>query len=74
MLHKITPEYKFPNFISAISQSRILRKISLKTSYEKRIISNFAKIEMTRNLNRVFGRHFKNNTNIFVIFFIEHLE
>ena len=36
-----------------------LSQISLKNSYGKVVFQILAKIEMTRNKNRLFGRHFE---------------
>ena len=41
--------------------SPTLSQISLKNSFGKVVFQIFAKIEMTRNKNRLFGRHFKNS-------------
>ena len=36
-----------------------LSQISLNNSFGKVVSQNLAKIEMTRNKNRLFGRHFE---------------
>ena len=36
-----------------------LSQISLKNSFGKVVFQNLAKIKMTRNKNRLFGRHFE---------------
>ena len=41
------------------SYSPTLSQISLKNSFGKVIFQILAKIEMTRNKNRLFGRHFE---------------
>ena len=41
------------------SYSPTLSQISLKNSFGKVVFQILAKIEMTRNKNRLFGRHFK---------------
>ena len=41
------------------SCSPTLSQISLKNSFGKVVFQIFAKIEMTRNKNRLFGRHFE---------------
>ena len=41
------------------SYSPSLSQISLKNSFGKMVFQNLAKIEMTRNKNRLFGRHFE---------------
>ena len=51
------------------SCSPTLSQISLKNSLGKVVLQILAKIEMTRNKNRLFGRHFENN--IFNFFFAE---
>ena len=47
-----------------------LSQISLKNSFRKEVFQNLAKIEMTRNKNRLFGRHFE-TVQHFRIFFVE---
>ena len=41
------------------SYSPTLSQISLKNSFGKVVFQILAKIEMTRNKNRLFGRHFE---------------
>ena len=41
------------------SYSPTLSQISLKYSFGKVVFQILAKIEMTRNKNRLFGRHFE---------------
>ena len=41
------------------SYSPTLSKISLKNSFGKVVFQILAKIKMTRNKNRLFGRHFE---------------
>ena len=41
------------------SYSPTLSQISLKNSFGKVVFQISAKIEMTRNKNRLFGRHFE---------------
>ena len=41
------------------SCSPTLSQISLKNSFGKVVFQILAKIEMTRNRNRLFGRHFE---------------
>ena len=41
------------------SYSPSLSQISLKNSFGKVVFQNLAKIEMTRNENWLFGRHFE---------------
>ena len=41
------------------SCSPTLSQISLKNSFGKVVFQILAKIEMTRNKNRLFGRHFE---------------
>ena len=52
------------------SYSPSLSQISLKNSFGKMVFQNLAKIEMTRNKNRLFGRHFE-TVQHFEIFFAE---
>ena len=40
-------------------RSPTLSQISLKNSFGKMVFQILAKIEMTRNKNRLFGRHFE---------------
>ena len=47
-----------------------LSQISLKNSFGKMAFQKLAKIEMTRNKNRLFGRHFE-TVQHFKIFFAE---
>ena len=49
------------------SWSPNLSQISLKNSFGKVVFQILAKIEMTRNKNRLFGRHFE-TVQIFYIF------
>ena len=52
----------FKNVISVLlmySCSPTLSQISLKNSFGKVVLQILAKIEMTRNKNRLFGRHFE---------------
>ena len=50
------------------SWSPNLSQISLKNSFGKVVFQILAEIEMTRNENRLFGRHFE-TVQIFYIFF-----
>ena len=52
------------------SCSPTLSQISLKNSLGKVVFQILAKIEITRNKNRLFGRHFE-TVNIFIFFFAE---
>ena len=52
------------------SWSPNLSQISLKSSFGKVVFQILAEIEMTRNENRLFGRHFE-TVQIFYIFFPE---
>ena len=52
------------------SYSPTLSQISLKNSFWKVVFQVLAKIEMTRNKNRLFGRHFE-TVQHFQIFFAE---
>ena len=52
------------------SWSPNLSQISLKNSFGKGVFQILAEIEMTRNENRLFGRHFETG-QIFYIFFPE---
>ena len=52
------------------SYSPTLSQISLKNSFGKVVFQILAKIEMTRNKNRLFGRHFE-TVQYFQIFFSE---
>ena len=52
------------------SYSPTLSQISLKNSFGKGVFQILAKIEMMRNKNRLFGRHFK-TVQHFQIFFAE---
>ena len=59
------------------SCSPTLSQISLKNSFGKVLFQILAKIEMMRNKNRLFGRHFETVQNVhfflrIVIFFIVH--
>ena len=51
------------------SWSPNLSQISLKNSFGKVVFQILAEIEMSRNKNRLFGRHFE--MQIFYIFFPE---
>ena len=52
------------------SYSPSLSQISLKNSFGEMVFQNLAKIKMTRNKNRLFGRHFE-TVQHFEIFFAE---
>ena len=52
------------------SYSPSLSQISLKNSFGKMVFQNLAKIEMTRNKNRLFGRHFE-TVQHFNFFFVK---
>ena len=52
------------------SYSPSLSQISLKNVFEKMVFQNLAKIEMTQNKNRLFGRHYE-TVQHFEIFFAE---
>ena len=52
------------------SYSPFSSQISLKNSFGKVVFQNLAKIEMTRNKNRLFGRHFE-TVKHFWFFFAE---
>ena len=52
------------------SWSSYLSQISLKNFFGKVVFQILAQIEMTRNENRLFGRHFE-TVQIFYIFFPE---
>ena len=52
------------------SYSPILSQISLENSFGKVVFQILAKIEMTRNKNRLFGRHF-GTVQYFQTFFSE---
>ena len=54
------------------SCSPTLSQISLKNSFGKVVFHILAKIEMTQNKNRLFGRHFETGTT-FVFFFVAEL-
>ena len=45
-----------------------LSQISLKNSFGKVVFQNLAKIEMTRNKNWLFGRHFEMEQNLIFFF------
>ena len=47
-----------------------LSQILLKNSFGKVVFQNLAKIEMTRNKNRLFGRHFETVQHFF--FFLQY--
>ena len=53
------------------SWSPNLSQISLKNSFGKMFFQIFAKIEMTQNKNRLFGRHFE-TVQMFYIFFLKY--
>ena len=50
------------------SYSPSLSQISLKNSFGKVVFQNLAKIEMTRNKNRLFGRHFETEQYFKIVF------
>ena len=50
------------------SYSPNLSPISLKNSFGKEVFQLLAEIEMSRNENRLFGRHLKNGTHILYFF------
>ena len=52
------------------SWSPNLSQISLKNSFGKVVFQILAEIEMMRNENRLFGRHFE-TVQIFYIFFLK---
>ena len=52
------------------SYSPSLSQISLKNSFGKVVFQNLAISEMTRNKNRLFGRHFE-TVQRFIFFFSE---
>ena len=45
-----------------------LSQISLKNSFGKVVFQNLVKIEMTRNKNRLFGRHFETVQHLKIFF------
>ena len=53
------------------SWSPNLSQITLKNSFWKVVFQILAEIEMTRNENRLFGRHFE-TVQIFYIFFLKY--
>ena len=55
------------------SCSATLSQISLKNSFGKVIFQVLAKIEMTRNKNRLFGCHFE-TVQFFQIFFLQNCD
>ena len=55
------------------SYSPSLSQISLKNSFGKVVFQNLAKIEMTRNKNRLFGRHFETEQHFNIFFFCAEL-
>ena len=59
------------------SYSPSLSQISLKNSLGKVFFQNLAKIEMTRNKNRLFGRHFETVQHLIfcriVIFYVPYI-
>ena len=56
------------------SYSPSLSQISLKNSFGKVVFQNLAKIEMTRNKNRLFGRHFETVQHLIFFFFLPRVE
>ena len=50
------------------SYSPTLSQISLKNSFGKVVFQILAKIEMTRNKNRLFGRHFETVQHFHIFF------
>ena len=50
------------------SYSPNLSQISLKNSFGKVVFQILAKIEMTRNKNRLFGRHFQTVQHFQILF------
>ena len=55
------------------SYSPTLSQISLKNSFRKVVFQILAKIEMTRNKNRLFGRHFETVQHFHFFFFFAEL-
>ena len=60
------------------SYSPSLSQISLKNSFVKAFFQNLAKIEMTWNKNRLFGRHFETVQHLkffrrIVIFYVPYI-
>ena len=53
------------------SWSPNLSQISLKNSFGKVVFQILAEIEMSRNENRLIGRHFE-TVHIFYIFFLKY--
>ena len=53
------------------SWSPTLSQISLKNSFGKKVFQILAKIEMTRNKNRLFWPPFWNGTTFSIFFFAE---
>ena len=53
------------------SCSPTLSQISLKNSFGKVVFQILAKIEMTRNKNRLFGHHFETVQHFQFFFFAE---
>ena len=52
-----------------------LSQISLKNSFGKVVFQNLAKIEMMRNKNRLFGRHFETVQHlVFFFFFLQNCD
>ena len=49
--------------------SPTLSQVSLKNSFGKVVFQILAKIEMTRNKNPLFGRHFETVQHFQVVFF-----
>ena len=50
------------------SYSPSVSHISLTNSFRKVVFQNLAKIERTRNKNRLFGRHFETEQHLIVFF------
>ena len=55
------------------SYSPSLSQISLKNSFGKVVFQNLAQIEMTRNKNRLFGRHFETVQQL-IFFFLQNCD
>ena len=54
--------------------SSTLSQISLKNSFGKVVFQILAKIEMTQNKNRLFGRHFETVQHFNFFFFFQNCE
>ena len=54
--------------------SPTLRQISLKNSFGKVVFQILAKIEMTRNKNRLFGRNFQTVQHFHFFFFFQNCD